>query len=76
MASRAINTKTDKEVWATWGQGYIFKPIATALHQMTMKGIMCTIERVERRVSSNTVDRVGVGLRDMETGGRARGLYK
>ncbi len=55
-----------KEQWATSGQGYllsrIFEPITTALRQVTMKGIACTVERVERRVSVNIADGAGVRL--------------
>ncbi len=55
-----------KEVWATSGQGYLFsqffKPITTARRQATMKGVACTVERIERWVSINIVDRAGVRL--------------
>ncbi len=37
-----------------------FKPITTALRQVTIKGIACTIERVERKVNINIADRAGV----------------
>ncbi len=67
--------KKNNEVWATSGQGYllsrIFEPITTARHLVTMKGIVCTIERVERRVNINIVDGAGVRLIktiDMERG--------
>ncbi len=40
----------------------IFKPITTALRQVTMRGIACTIEGVETQVSINTVDMSGVSL--------------
>ncbi len=40
----------------------IFKPITTALRQVTMRGIACTIERVERLASINTVGMAGVRL--------------
>ncbi len=40
----------------------IFKPITTALRRVTMRGIACTIERVERYASRNTVDRAGIRL--------------
>ncbi len=44
--------KKDKEAWETSGQGDMysknFKSITMALRQVTMKGIACTIERVER----------------------------
>ncbi len=53
-----------KKFWTALGQGYLFsqvyKPITTALRQVTMRGIACTIERLERRVSIHTVDRNGV----------------
>ncbi len=38
----------------------VFKPITTALREVTMRGIACTIERVEIYVSLNTVDMTGV----------------
>ncbi len=61
-----VSFKKDKEIWATSGQGYlfsqIFKPITTAHRQVTMKGITCTIERLERRLGINIVDRAGVRL--------------
>ncbi len=40
----------------------MFKPMTTARRQVTMKGIACTIEWAERRVSINIVDRAGVRL--------------
>ncbi len=56
--------KKDKKTWATSGQGYvlaqIFKAITTARRQVTMKGIKYTIERVDRRVIMNIVDRAGI----------------
>ncbi len=48
------------------GQGnlfsQIFQPVATAHRQVPMKGTAYTIERVERRVRVNIVDRAGVRL--------------
>ncbi len=51
-ALRECKPKREKEVRATPGLGdfysQIFKTITTALRLVTMKGIACTIERVER----------------------------
>ncbi len=35
----------------------IFKPITTALRQVAMKKIACTIERIEMLISINIADR-------------------
>ncbi len=52
-----------------------FKAGEPARHQVTMKGIVCTIERVERRVSLNIVYRVEDTLikttETWKSGGRA-----
>ncbi len=37
-------------------------PITTAPHQVTVKGIVCTIERIERYVSIHIVNRAGARL--------------
>ncbi len=42
-----FNAKKVKGVWATLGQGDLFSQISTALCQAAMKGIVCTIERIE-----------------------------
>ncbi len=51
------------EVRATSGQvnlySQIFKPLTTALRQVMMREIACTIERVERKVTINSVYRAG-----------------
>ncbi len=57
-------TIKEKEIGTTSRQGdlysHIFKPRTTTFRQVMMRGIACTIERVERYVSRNTVDRAGV----------------
>ncbi len=59
-------SQKDKEVRAISGKvclfSHIFKPTTTARRRVTMKGIACTTERVERRVSINIRHRVGVRL--------------
>ncbi len=79
MPNSAVNVLTGdmdlipKKVWATMSQRYLFsltfKPITTACRQVTMNGIACTTERVERRVNTNIVDRVGIRLIKTIVGG-------
>ncbi len=64
--------KKDKVVYATLRQGFlfsqIFKPITTARRPLMMKGIACSIQRKERRVDINIVDRAYLNNRNMERG--------
>ncbi len=66
VAGGRCDDKKDNEVRATSGKGcsfpHIFKPITTASRRVPMKGIACSTERVERRVSINIVDMANVRL--------------